>query len=699
MNSCPIPVLACTDVIRSARIVPTSQAANAVVMNSAIFVLATGTPTLRAAGALPPAAKIQFPALVRSSTQVATAVTPSHQKMATRNCTPNIGTVEANRACARPYPGTVAMPLIWTLLVIALVTPRLMPCSIRNVPSVMMKLGSFVRITRNPLRKPIVRHSTSPTSIADQTSKPYTVESMARVSPLVPVSTPADRSNSPPIISMAIATAMMPSVEAGSSQLAMPSTDRNTGERVAKKVKTAIAPTTAPSSGRISSRRSRPTWATRSSAVVTAVVMVPPCGRRGARGRPATTSACALVRVLGDRVGVGLVDEARSGQRRLAATDHVGVGLVEVQVRDRQVPLQVRLLVDREQDLAGLDRGEHVLVQVERGELRLRAGIPDRVPRRDRDPRVEGQYGVDRLVRLQLRLDLRAGVGQVTDVDLQVLHRAELVLGAGAPVFQSDVARLVDHAQRLRAALGLELLTSAFARDPLGLPDMGEGAELLELVNAGVDGDHRDARGHRLLDRLLERIRVGHRHDDAVDLLAHRVVDQLRLLGRVAGALVGHLHPEILAGLLGAALHHVPELVARAAVGDHGEAQIRCLLRLVAAGRVAPTQHQRYGQQRDEQSLSQLHGFLRCGGGSDRRREVQMSPVVLGLGGVRPTAGHDLGLGVERDAFGTVDVRVAEQRVLPAAERVEGHRHRDRHVDADHADPYRALEPARGLAA
>ena len=45
-----------------------------------------------------------------------------------------------------------------------------------------------------------------------------------------------------------------------------------------------------------------------------------------------------------------------------------------------------------------------------------------------------------------------------------------------------------------------------------------------------------------------------------------------------------------------------------------------------------------------------------------------------------------------------MDVRLPEQGVLPAAERVVGHRHRDGDVDADHPDVDAALEPPRGLA-
>jgi len=41
-----------------------------------------------------------------------------------------------------------------------------------------------------------------------------------------------------------------------------------------------------------------------------------------------------------------------------------------------------------------------------------------------------------------------------------------------------------------------------------------------------------------------------------------------------------------------------------------------------------------------------------------------------------------------------VHMQVAEQRLLPAAERIEGHRHGNRHVDADHADLDLVLELA-----
>ena len=48
--------------------------------------------------------------------------------------------------------------------------------------------------------------------------------------------------------------------------------------------------------------------------------------------------------------------------------------------------------------------------------------------------------------------------------------------------------------------------------------------------------------------------------------------------------------------------------------------------------------------------------------------------------------------GVEAHTVGSIDVVIAEQRVLPAAEGSKGHWHRDRHVDTHHAD----LQPRAG---
>ncbi len=85
---------------------------------------------------------------------------------------------------------------------------------------------------------------------------------------------PADRSNSPPIISKATATAMMPSVDAGSRyRAAPPSVGKMSLAAAVKMRKTATAPMIEPTSGLISMRRTRPTLATRSSTAWVTVAM------------------------------------------------------------------------------------------------------------------------------------------------------------------------------------------------------------------------------------------------------------------------------------------------------------------------------------------------------------------------------------------------------------------------------------------
>src|SRR5438445_112021 len=65
---------------------------------------------------------------------------------------------------------------------------------------------------------------------------------------------------------------------------------------------------------------------------------------------------------------------------------------------------------------------------------------------------------------------------------------------------------------------------------------------------------------------------------------------------------------------------------------------------------------------------------------------------------IRPARDHDLRLGVEPDPLRTVDRVIAEDRLLPPAERVEGQRDRDRHVDPHHPDLDLVLELPRRAA-
>src|SRR5690606_763933 len=70
---------------------------------------------------------------------------------------------------------------------------------------------------------------------------------------------------------------------------------------------------------------------------------------------------------------------------------------------------------------------------------------------------------------------------------------------------------------------------------------------------------------------------------------------------------------------------------------------------------------------------------------------------------VGPTLHHGLVPRVEAHAFLAVDMVIAEEAALPAAERMERGRHRNRHVDPDHAGAYAPCEvprrpPVRGVA-
>src|SRR3954452_19680385 len=86
------------------------------------------------------------------------------------------------------------------------------------------------------------------------------------------------------------------------------------------------------------------------------------------------------------------------------------------------------------------------------------------------------------------------------------------------------------------------------------------------------------------------------------------------------------------------------------------------------------------------------------GGQSRPSARLREAEVDGGRGRVGPAAGDDLGPGEEADAVGAVHVGVAEQAGLPAAEAVVAHGHRDRHVDADHADLHLELELPGGAA-
>ncbi len=89
-------------------------------------------------------------------------------------------------------------------------------------------------------------------------NSPVSFNSMMVRMPMAPVLAPDDRSNSPPIISIDTATAMMPSVAATSSIVDVPSAVPNCPATAQKKTQIAMAPIMAPISGRMNRRWNTP---------------------------------------------------------------------------------------------------------------------------------------------------------------------------------------------------------------------------------------------------------------------------------------------------------------------------------------------------------------------------------------------------------------------------------------------------------
>ena len=174
------------------------------------------------------------------------------------------------------------MPVTLVWLVTFCVSHRLKPCRVKNVPSVTMKLGRPDFTTMNPFRKPIARAMRSESPIAGQTLRPvWTANSPANI-PVVPVITPADKSNSPPIISSATAMAVSPKFAEASRYVAVPAQLSHVSPPCqANKSQTTSAPASAPNSGRTSSRfhgesramRSSVVWTTSAAVAVVAVIV------------------------------------------------------------------------------------------------------------------------------------------------------------------------------------------------------------------------------------------------------------------------------------------------------------------------------------------------------------------------------------------------------------------------------------------
>src|SRR3954451_8198700 len=187
-----------------------------------------------------------------------------------------------------------------------------------------------------------------------------------------------------------------------------------------KKMKMTTAATRAPTSGRASKRLERPRVTRLDGSAgadggVVWVVLLIVCAKDWGQSvcRPAVPGhpgrRCGLTGVLLDErqdgVDVALVDEGRTGQHWPYAPHDVAVLLEQVELGDRQVALQVGLLVDRELERAVLDCLRRVDVQVERADLGRAAGRGDDLDRVQCLGGTEGDDPVDLLVLGELGLE------------------------------------------------------------------------------------------------------------------------------------------------------------------------------------------------------------------------------------------------------------------------------------------------------
>src|SRR3954454_5483138 len=436
--------------------------------------------------------------------------------------------------------------------------------------------------------KPIAMPNSSTTAMDGQTFQSALVVSRPSRRPEEPIITPADRSNSPPIISSATGTATMPYCAAWSVQPAAIAGSLSQWTSLAKypnASQTATAPRNAPMSGGERTRWRKPTRTSRSSgrAAGAAVAMVrSPDQRAGDRGRPpvAVSLARACLRELGDVRWFRLVDDSRPGQHRLAVPHGVEVRHPEHREHDRQVALEVLLLVDREHHPPGEDLLDRA-ADVERPHLRA---LRDAVEAGDRHVRVEAEEAVELLVRPERGLDLRL---RARDVRLRVrdrerLHRgaAEDLLDAGGALCEAGVAGLVDDDQDLLRPGRLELLAGALAGDVLRLAHVDFVVrERVERAQARVHGDDLDPLRRGAAEWITERARVRDRGRD--DLRARRDagVDPGDLLGDVVVRVdlrgADAAAAEILRRLVDALLEDGPERPG-IAVRDDGDLDRAC---------------------------------------------------------------------------------------------------------------------------
>src|SRR3954452_12616089 len=151
-------------------------------------------------------------------------------------------------------------------------------------------------------------------------------------------------------------------------------------------------------------------------------------------------------------------DEVRAGRDDAALRGEQPIAGELAEEHDREVALQVGLLVDREPHAPGQHRPQHLGRQVERAELDVvrAAARRERAQRRLAAVAGEREHAVDLRV-AQRGLDLALGERRVAQVDRHDPRPApagpDRAYEAAAAAVQSLVARLVVDAQRVADAV------------------------------------------------------------------------------------------------------------------------------------------------------------------------------------------------------------------------------------------------------